>query len=125
MLANATVMGFIPTRDFARARSFYVDLLGLTLVSEDDFALEVASGGTHIRITRVESFTPFPFTLLGWRVQEIVATVRDLTAKGVVFERYGFLQQDNDAIWTAPGGTRIAWFRDPEGNTLSLSEHPA
>jgi catechol 2,3-dioxygenase-like lactoylglutathione lyase family enzyme len=116
-------MGFIPTRDFSRARAFYVGLLDLTLVNEDNFALEVASGSTHIRITRVEAFTPFPFTLLGWRVEEIVSTVRDLTAKGIHFERYSFLQQDEDAIWAAPGGTKVAWFRDPEGNILSLSQH--
>jgi catechol 2,3-dioxygenase-like lactoylglutathione lyase family enzyme len=125
MLTNAPVMGFIPTRDFARSRAFYVDLLGLTFVSQDDFALEVASIDTHIRITRVEDFTPFPFTLLGWRVSDIVATVRDLAAKGLIFERYHFLQQDEDDIWSAPGGTKVAWFRDPEGNTLSLSQHPA
>jgi catechol 2,3-dioxygenase-like lactoylglutathione lyase family enzyme len=118
-------MGFVPTRDFAVARAFYVDLLGLTLVSQDDFALEVASGDTHIRITKVEDFAPFPFTILGWRVPDIVTTVRGLAAKGLIFERYHFLQQDDDDIWTAPGGTKVAWFRDPEGNTLSLSQHPA
>jgi catechol 2,3-dioxygenase-like lactoylglutathione lyase family enzyme len=125
MLTNAAVMGFIPTRDFARARAFYVDLLGLAAVSEDDFALEVASGNTHIRITKVEEFTPFPFTIFGWRVPDIVSTVRALAAKGLIFERYHFLQQDEDDIWTAPGGTKVAWFRDPDGNTLSLSQHSA
>jgi catechol 2,3-dioxygenase-like lactoylglutathione lyase family enzyme len=125
MLTNAAVMSFIPTRDFACARTFYVDLLGLTPVSQDDFALEVASGATHIRITKVEEFTPFPFTLLGWRVPDVLSAVRALAEKGVIFERYHFLQQDEDDIWVAPGGTKIAWFRDPEGNTLSLSEHPA
>ncbi len=125
MLKNAAVMGFIPTRDFARARAFYVDLLGLTVISEDNFALEVESNGTHIRITNVGEFTPFPFTTLGWRVDDITPTVRTLAAKGIVFERYNFLEQDEDGIWSAPGGARIAWFRDPEGNVLSLSYHPA
>ncbi len=124
MLENASVMGFVPTRDFKRARFFYVDTLGLELISQDGFALEVASNGTHIRVTKVEEFTPFPFTVLGWRVPEIVFAVRELTAKGIVFERYHFLQQDADGIWTAPGGAKIAWFNDPDGNILSLSYHP-
>ena len=123
MLQNASLISFIPTRDFTCARAFYVDLLGLTPVSQDEFALEVESKGTHIRITRVEQFTPFPFTIVGWRVTDIVSTVRALAAKGVVFERYHFLQQDDDDIWIAPGGTKVAWFRDPDGNTLSLSQH--
>ncbi len=123
MLEHAAVMGFIPTRDFARARSFYVDLLGLRLTSESSFALEVESNGTRIRITPVPEFTPYPFTLLGWRVPEIASTVRAFSAKGIVFERYPWLQQDEDLIWTSPDSTRVAWFRDPDGNTLSLSQH--
>ena len=123
MLQTASVMSFVPTGDFARARGFYVDLLGLKLVSQDEFALEVESNSTHIRITKVERFTPFPFTILGWRTADIVSTVRALAAKGVIFERYHFLQQDDDGVWIAPGGTKVAWFRDPDGNTLSLSEH--
>ena len=125
MLENASVMGFIPTLDFPRARTFYVDLLGLTLIHEDDFAIEVESNSTRIRITRVEEFEPLPFTILGWRVPEIVSTVPALAAKGIVFKRYPGLQQDTDGIWTAPGGAKIAWFQDPDGNTLSLSQHPA
>jgi catechol 2,3-dioxygenase-like lactoylglutathione lyase family enzyme len=125
MLENAAVMGFIPTRDFKAARDFYVDRLGLTVISQDDFALEVASSGTHIRITKVGEFTPVPFTILGWRVNDITPAVRALAAKGVIFERYDFLEQDEDGIWSAPGGARIAWFRDPESNVLSLSCHPA
>jgi catechol 2,3-dioxygenase-like lactoylglutathione lyase family enzyme len=121
---STAVMGFIPTRDFQRARAFYVDLLGLKPISQDDFALEVISNGTHIRITKVGEFTPFPFTLLGWRVQDIVSAVRERAAKGIVFERFPGLSQDKDGIWNAPGGARIAWFRDPEGNVLSLSYHP-
>jgi catechol 2,3-dioxygenase-like lactoylglutathione lyase family enzyme len=125
MMQGAEVMGFIPTRDFKRAHAFYVDTLGLTVVSQDDFALEVVSNGSHIRITKVGEFSPFPFTTFGWRVPDITSAVRALAAKGVVFERYNFMQQDEDGIWNAPGGARIAWFRDPEGNILSLSFHPA
>jgi catechol 2,3-dioxygenase-like lactoylglutathione lyase family enzyme len=123
MFDTAAVMGFIPTTDFTRARAFYVDLLGLTLVSEDDFAIEVKSGGTHIRITEVGDLTPHPFTILGWRVDDIVAEVRELAAKGLAFERYSWAKQDEHGIWTAPGGAQVAWFRDPDGNTLSLSQH--
>ena len=121
---STAVMGFIPTRDFQSARAFYVDRLGLQPISQDDFAFEVISNGTHIRITKVGEFTPFPFTLLGWRVQDIVFAVRERAAKGIVFERFPGLSQDKDGIWSAPGGARIAWFRDPEGNILSLSYHP-
>ncbi len=125
MLENAAVMGFIPTRDFKAAADFYVGRLGLAVVSQDDFALELVSNSTHIRITKVGELTPFPFTILGWRVSDITPVVRALAAKGVMFERYNFLQQDEDGIWSAPGGAKIAWFRDPEGNVLSLSYHPA
>jgi catechol 2,3-dioxygenase-like lactoylglutathione lyase family enzyme len=125
MLENAAVMGFIPTRDFKAAADFYVGRLGLAVVSQDDFALELVSNGTHIRITKVGELTPFPFTILGWRVNDITPAVRTLSAKGVMFERYNFLQQDEDGIWAAPGGAKIAWFRDPEGNILSLSYHPS
>ena len=125
MMEDAEVMGFIPTRDYKRARAFYVDTLGLTVVSQDDFALEVVSNGTHIRITRVGDFSPFPFTTFGWRVPDITAAVRALAKRGVEFERYNFMKQDEDGIWSAPGGAKVAWFRDPEGNILSLSCHPA
>ncbi|NYF79086.1 VOC family protein [Granulicella arctica] len=123
MLDDCSVMGFIPTKDAAKARAFYVDLLGLTLVSEDPFATEVLANGTHIRITNVPDFTPFSFTLLGWRVADITASVAEMASKGVAFERYPRLEQDAHGIWTAPGGARIAWFKDPDGNTLSLSQH--
>jgi catechol 2,3-dioxygenase-like lactoylglutathione lyase family enzyme len=125
MLENAAVMGFIPTRDFKAAADFYVGRLGLAVLSQDDFALELVSNGTHIRITKVGELTPFPFTILGWRVNDITPAVRTLSAKGVMFERFNFLEQDEDGIWSAPGGAKIAWFRDPEGNILSLSYHPA
>jgi hypothetical protein len=98
-------------------------LLGLTLVLDDGFALEVEANGTHIRITKVGEFTPVPFTVLGWRVTEIVSVVKELVGKGVAFERYSFLPQDADGIWNAPDGAKIAWFRDPEGNVLSGSQH--
>ena len=123
MLNDCAVMGFIPTKNATRARAFYVDLLGLTFVSEDPFATEIEANGTRIRIVTAPDFTPLPMTLLGWRVADITATAQELTAKGIVFERYGWFEQDAHGIWTAPGGTRVAWFRDPDGNTLSISQH--
>lgn len=124
MNPTAKLVGFIPTRDAARARTFYETTLGLRFVSDDNFALVFDSNGTMIRIARVPDFTPFLFTLLGWEVPDIESTVADLAAKGVQFARYGFLDQSPSGIWTAPGNVaKVAWFPDPDGNLLSLSQH--
>jgi catechol 2,3-dioxygenase-like lactoylglutathione lyase family enzyme len=123
MLANNPIIAFIPTRDAARSRTFYEGLLGLRFVSDDTFALVMDANGTMIRIVRVADFTPFPFTILGWQVGDIHASVAELTAKGLHFTRYEFLSQSPDGVWTAPGGAKVAWFLDPDGNTLSLSQH--
>jgi catechol 2,3-dioxygenase-like lactoylglutathione lyase family enzyme len=123
MLADYEVMGFVPTRDAAKAKTFYVDVLGLALISEDSFAVEVEANGTRIRITNAPEFSPLPFTILGWRVPDLSALVKELTDKGLIFERYGWVKQDALGIWAAPGGAQVAWFRDPDGNTLSLSQH--
>ena len=124
MHPTAKLIGFIPTRDAARARTFYESTLGLRFVSDDSFALVFDSNGTTIRIARVPEFTPFPFTLLGWDVPDIEAAVADLAAKGVQFNQYGFPGQAPNGVWTAPGGAaKVAWFPDPDGNTLSLSQH--
>jgi catechol 2,3-dioxygenase-like lactoylglutathione lyase family enzyme len=124
MHPTAKLIGFIPTRDAARTRVFYESTLGLRFVSDDNFALVFDSNGTMIRIVRVPDFTPFPFTLLGWYVPDIDAAVADLTAKGVQFVRYTFLEQSPTGVWTAPGNAaKVAWFPDPDGNLLSLSQH--
>jgi catechol 2,3-dioxygenase-like lactoylglutathione lyase family enzyme len=120
----AKLIGFIPTRDAARARSFYEEKLGLRFVSDDNFALVFDSNGSLIRIVRAPDFTPLPFTLLGWEVPDIDAAVAELTAKGVQFCRYSFLEQAPNGVWTAPGNVaKVAWFLDPDGNTLSISQH--
>jgi catechol 2,3-dioxygenase-like lactoylglutathione lyase family enzyme len=124
MLNQSPVIGFIPTKDAGRARAFYVDLLGLEPVSEDPFALVVAANGTHIRIVNTGDFTPAPYTILGWQVPDITHAAQTLAAQGVTFERYAYFEQDALGIWTAPDGTNVAWFKDPDGNTLSISEHP-
>jgi len=93
-------------------------------VSEDPFAVVFDSNGNMIRLTKVNEFRPQPFTVLGWQVSDIVAAVKRLQGAGVTFERYGeFMQQDELGIWTAPGGAKVAWFQDPDGNTLSVSQH--
>lgn len=124
MLANSNLIAFVPTRDADRARTFYQNTLGLRFLHDDTFAIVMESGPTTIRIVRVGEFTPFPFTLLGWDVADIEAAVKDLADKGVEFHRYTFLEQSPTGIWTAPGGAaKVAWFSDPDGNTLSLSQH--
>ncbi|WP_263381965.1 VOC family protein [Granulicella arctica] len=125
MLNQCKVVGFIPTKDATRAHAFYVDLLGLKKVSEDGFALVVNANGTAIRIVSTGEFTPAPYTILGWEVPDITSAAETLTTKGVVFERFAYFEQDSDGIWTAPNGSRVAWFRDPDGNTLSISQHPS
>jgi catechol 2,3-dioxygenase-like lactoylglutathione lyase family enzyme len=126
-LTNLEPVAFIPTANAAAARAFYESTLGLTFVSADDFATVFLVGPSRImlRITNAPEFTPLPVTIFGWGVADIHATVAELTAKGVQFERYGFLQQEPDGVWNAPGGAQVAWFKDPDGNTLSLSSHPA
>jgi catechol 2,3-dioxygenase-like lactoylglutathione lyase family enzyme len=121
MLAAGRLMGFIATRDPAKARPFYEQVLGLPLESEDQFATVFRSGSTVIRVARVEGFQPFPFTVLGWEVGDVRQCARELSGKGVKFERYEGFGQDELNIWTAPGGTRVAWFKDPDGNLLSIS----
>jgi catechol 2,3-dioxygenase-like lactoylglutathione lyase family enzyme len=122
MLAKSPVIAFIPTKDAAHARRFY-EGLGLRFVSDDSFAIVMDANGTMVRVVRVGEFTPFPFTLLGWQVEDIRKTAAELTGKGVTFTRYSFLEQSDDGVWTAPGGAMVAWFTDPDGNTLSISQH--
>lgn len=124
MLAQFEPMGFIPTVDADRARRFYVDTLGLQFLFDDQFALVVRAGSIDLRIVRMSSFSPAPCTIFGWKVPEIEAAVRHLSAAGISFERYPFLEQDADGIWSAPGGAaKVAWFKDPDGNLLSISQH--
>ena len=124
MLASEKIIGFVPITDAARAKSFYAEKLGLKFVSEDPFAIVFDANGNMIRLTRMKEVKPQAFTILGWQVPDIVTTVQRLQAAGVKFERYGdFMQQDELGIWSAPGGSRVAWFKDPDGNTLSVSQH--
>ena len=106
-------IGFIPTKNADAARSFYQDILGLEFVSDDNFALVFNSGGIMLRIIRVEDFTPAPFGIFGWEAPDMNELVDSLAAKGIVFERYGYFEQDARCIWTAPNGNKVAWFKGP------------
>jgi catechol 2,3-dioxygenase-like lactoylglutathione lyase family enzyme len=123
MLASHKIMAFAPTLDAKKARPFYEGVLGLHVLSQDNFALALDANGIMLRVTNVPpSFKPQPFTILGWQVPDIAAAVSTLKQKGVHFETYGSPTQDAEGIWTAPGGAKIAWFKDPDGNVLSLTQ---
>jgi catechol 2,3-dioxygenase-like lactoylglutathione lyase family enzyme len=122
MLASGKVMGFVPTKDSAKARSFYEEKLGFQFVSDDMFALVMRAGETMIRIAKAKDFTPAQYTVLGWEVSNIEEMVAWLQKRGVAFEKYPWVQ-DKSGIWTAPGGDKVAWFKDPDGNVLSVSQH--
>ncbi len=121
MLPDAKIMAFAPTQDFARARAFYEGTLGLRFLADDGFALTFDAHGTVLRVTKVPPFKPLPFTTWGWQVREVAQQVAELRNRGVVFERFPGLPQDDLGIWTAPGGVQVAWFKDPDGNLLSIS----
>ena len=118
----SSLIGFIPTRNHAAARAFYEGVLGLRFVSDDGFALVFQTGANMLRVVRVEQYTPPPFTILGWESTNIEQDVADLAGRGLTFERYSFAQRDEAGIWTTPSGDKVAWFKDPDGNTLSLSQ---
>lgn len=124
MLSEHPIMAFVSTCKPELARAFYEQVLGLKLAFEDPYAIVFIAHGTRLRVSKVESFTPQPFTVLGWDVPDVASIARALKNKGVSCERYGFLEQDDDGVWAAPSGARVAWFKDPDGNTLSLTQHP-
>jgi catechol 2,3-dioxygenase-like lactoylglutathione lyase family enzyme len=121
MLENAPLIAFIPVTDLERARTFYVDTLGLEVTDESPFALVVDAHGTMLRLTPVGDLRPQPFTVVGWSVPDIATTAGVLAEHGVPFRRYDGMDQDERGIWTSPSGDRVAWFADPDGNTLSLT----
>lgn len=122
MLTDSKLMAFVPTRDLAAARSFYEDVLGLRFLDEDGFAVTVQANGTRVRLVRVENHKAAQFTVLGWEVADIEKAVSDLEKRGVAFAHFGMPGQDARGIWKSPGGARVAWFRDPDGNTLSVTQ---
>jgi catechol 2,3-dioxygenase-like lactoylglutathione lyase family enzyme len=125
-LATAEHVAFVPVSDKEKALAFYRDTLGLTFVEDQSpFALLFDLNGAPFRVTFAGEFKPQKFTILGWRVPDIATAVDGLKAAGVVFNQYAFLGDTPNGIWTAPGGTQIAWFNDPFGNVLSLQQDPA
>jgi predicted enzyme related to lactoylglutathione lyase len=122
MLGAAPVIGFVPSLDLTRSCAFYADVLGLSLEEVTPYACVLRGGSTMVRVTRVESLHPQPFTVLGWQVDDICGVVAGLDAAGLDFVRYEGMDQDSAGVWTTPGGDRVAWFSDPDGNILSLTQ---
>lgn len=123
MLGSINIVAFVPTKDPAKARAFYEGVLGLRFVKDDGFAMVLDANGIMVRVSKAPEFKPAQFTILGWQVSEIEKVVLGLQERGVHFERFGFFEQDKLGIWTAPTGDKIAWFKDPDGNILSVSQH--
>jgi catechol 2,3-dioxygenase-like lactoylglutathione lyase family enzyme len=122
MLQKEPLVAFVATTDADVAREFYERTLGLDVISADQFAIVCNANGVTLRIQKVEFLQPQAFTVLGWAVANLPASVDELVKHGVQFQRYPGMAQDERGIWQAPSGTRVAWFKDPDGNTLSLSQ---
>jgi catechol 2,3-dioxygenase-like lactoylglutathione lyase family enzyme len=124
ILGRSKLVAFVATTDYAKARAFYEVVLGLRLIEDETpFALVFDANGTMVRVTNVGKHTPAPFTVLGWDVESIEATVDRLVTAGVSFLRFpGMNDKDVRGIWNAPSGARVAWFNDPDGNVLSVTE---
>ena len=122
MLTTANLRAFVATSDAAKARGFYEKTLGLTFVSDEPYALVFDANGTMLRIQKVKDVAPIPYTALGWQVDDISATIIELTKNGVVFERFPGVPFDELGICTFSNGDKVAWFKDPDGNLLSLDQ---
>lgn len=124
VLASCELVAFVAATDLDRAREFYAQVLGLTVTEQTEAACVFDANGTMLRVTAVPSAPAAGYTVLGWRVADISAAVRGLAARGVTFLRFDGMEQDADGVWASPGGARVAWFADPDGNTLSVTEFP-
>ncbi|HEV7732392.1 MAG TPA: VOC family protein [Candidatus Binatia bacterium] len=122
MLGTSDLVAFVATTRPDEARKFYGGTLGLPIVGDDPAALRFDVHGVTLRVSKVQALTPAAHTVLGWKVTDIRAQVVALTAKGVAFERYGGMHQDQHGVWASPSGARVAWFKDPDGNLLSLTQ---
>jgi extradiol dioxygenase family protein len=121
VLGDRSLIAFIPVSDLIEAQSFYVDVLGLRVTEESPYAVVLDAGGRMLRLTPVDGLQPQPFTVAGWDVPDIVESIDALVNRGVSFIRYEGMDQDVKGIWSTPTGDRVAWFKDPHGNTLSLT----
>ena len=119
------LVGFLNTNRPEKAKAFYGGVLGFRLITDDQFAISFDANGTMIRIGKAQNHKPAQGTVLGWEVDDIHGAIRELTARGVHFEQWNlpFMKQDEDGVWTPPNGDQVAWFKDPDGNVLSISRH--
>ena len=124
MLGNSALIAFVATTDLSRARSFYQGVLGLRCIEENPIACVFDADGTMLRVTAVPELKPAGYTVAGWRVDDIADAIKGLAEGGVDFQRFDGMDQDELGVWTAPTGAKVAWFRDPDGNVLSLTEMP-
>ena len=121
-MTNSKIIAFVATQNPANALTFYRDTLGLSLVNDDPFAIVFDVNGTMLRVQKVKEIAPAQYTALGWDVPDIYTRIKELTGRGVRFERFPGLPQDDQGVWAAPSGAKIAWFKDPDGNILSLTQ---
>ena len=122
-LRNQNATSFLATASVVESKVFFEEVIGLNFVEETDFALVFSIGNGQLRIQKVEQVSPPPYTSMGWQVDDIEHVVGVLTDRGLAFERFDDFTQDDRGIWTSPSGAQIAWFKDPDGNTLSLTQH--
>lgn len=124
MVKLKRVVAFLVTTKPQQAISFYRDKLGLPIVSDDDFALVFDANGTMLRVVKMREgqFQTAAYTVLGWDVENAADAVAELTSRGIALEKYPGMPQDKEGIWASPGGAKVAWFKDPDGNVLSVTE---
>jgi len=122
MLKAAKIVCFVATAKPDAAKKFYRNMLGLSLVDDSPFAIVFDVNGTTLRVQKVQKVSPAGYTALGWEVDDIHAMVKRLSKKGIRVERYVGMSQDKLGVWTSPSGARVVWFKDPDGNILSLSQ---
>lgn len=123
MLANCQLTAFVATSDAERAKDFYQNTLGLNLIADEEFALVFDADGITLRIQKVHDVAPIPYTALGWHVTEIEKMVEELSGRGVSFEIYEGFGQTDQGVMTFPNGAKVAWFKDPDGNLLSIDQY--
>ena len=123
MLTTGKMVGFLLTKDYGKAREFYEGKLGFTFVDLNQFALVMRAGVKLVRIAEAAQFTPLRSTVLGWEVGDVEAVVEWLAGQGVETEKYPWVADKERGIWVTPGGDKVAWFKDPDGNVLSVSQH--
>ena len=122
VLTNSDLVAFLATTRPGEARAFYCDVLGMRFEEDGPFALVVRGANAAVRIQKVQAFTPLPFTALGWAVDDVRAAAKELAVRGVRFERFPGMSQDDLGVWTSPSGAKVCWFKDPDGNVLSLTQ---